>query len=97
MNIQILQCAESEIADAMDYYNNQYPGLGYGFAFEIKESLKRILSFPQAWPLFLGKTRKCHINRFPYGVVYKIQEESIVVFAVMHLKQNPKRWEQRLR
>ena len=33
MKVQILQCAEKEIAEAMDYYNEQYPGLAYDFAF----------------------------------------------------------------
>ena len=96
MNIQILQCAEAEIADAVDYYNSQYSGLGYEFAFEVKESLNRILSFPNAWSLFSGEIRKCHISRFPYGILYEIRGKTIVVFAVMHFKKNPKKWEQRL-
>ncbi len=48
MNVQILQSAESEIAEAMDYYNIQDPGLGYEFAFEVKESINRMISFPSA-------------------------------------------------
>jgi hypothetical protein len=96
MNVQILQSAESEIADAMDYYNLQYPGLGYEFAFEVKESINRILSFPDAWPLFIDNVRKSHVNRFPYGILYEVREKSIIVFAVMHLMQDPAPWEKRL-
>ncbi len=96
MNIKILQCAEAEIAAAMDYYNAQYPGLGYEFAFEVKESIDRILSFPTAWPIFVDSTRKSHIHRFPYGVFYKVHKETIVVFGVMHLMQPPEKWEQRV-
>ena len=41
MNFQILQSAEDEIAQGMDYYNKQYSGLGYEFAVEIKEGLPK--------------------------------------------------------
>ena len=93
MNIQILKCAEIEIAEAMDYYNNQYSGLGYEFAFEVKESINRILSFPNAWPIFVEKTHKCNISRFPYGILYEQRKNIIIVFAVMNLKQDPEKWE----
>jgi hypothetical protein len=40
--------SEHVYKEAMDYYNTQYSGLGYEFAFEIKEGLNRIISFPNA-------------------------------------------------
>ena len=97
MNFQILQSTEAEIAEAMDYYNTQYPGLGYEFAFEVKESMNRIISFPNAWPLFQEEARKCQIDRFPYGIIYEVREDTIIVFALMHLRENPQKWEKRLR
>ena len=97
MNIQILQCAEAEIADAMDYYNAQYSGLGYEFAIEVKKSLNRILSFPSAWSIFSKKIRKSQINRFPYGILYEIREDTIIIFAVLNLKQNPEKWESKIK
>ncbi len=97
MKIKILQSAESEIGDAMDYYNKQYPGLGYEFANEIKKSLYTIKAFPEAWSLFQDKIRKCYVSRFPYAILYEVKNEIIIVFAVMHLKLNPKRWEIRIK
>ena len=96
MIVRIIQSAESEISDAMDYYNRQYSGLGYEFAFEVKESLKRMLLFPKAWPVFQKKVRKCRLNRFPYAILYEVRAKEIVVFAVMHFKQNPIAWKKRL-
>ena len=97
MNFQILQSAEEEIAEGMDYYNEQYSGLGYEFAVEIKEGMNRIKLFPEAWPQFIGKIRISHINRFPYGILYEVRQKSIIVFAVMHLKQSPEKWEDKLK
>jgi hypothetical protein len=96
MNIRILSCAEQELADAVDYYNEQCPGLGYEFAAEIKNTLSRIVSFPNAWPLFSQRTRRCMANRFPYGILYQIRTDHILVTALMHLKRDPEKWQERL-
>ena len=96
MKIRILACAEAEMAEAIDYYNAQYPGLGYEFAVKVKECLSLISSFPQAWPCFSKTTRRCLVNRFPYGILYQHKSKEIIVFAVMHLKCDPDKWEKRI-
>lgn len=97
MKIRILSCAEQELVDAIDYYNEQFPGLGFEFAAEVKSTLFRIVSFPNAWPLFSQRTRRCVTNRFPYGVLYQIRADHILVTAIMHLKRDPKKWQDRLK
>jgi hypothetical protein len=93
MKLRILSCAEAEIAAAMDYYNAQYSGLGYELAAETKECLRRIATFPNAWPSFSDNTRRCLLNRFPYALLYQCRNREIVIFALMHLKQNPQKWQ----
>ncbi len=97
MKIIILAVAEQELAEATVYYNSECPGLGYEFALEAKESLMRISSFPDAWPSFSRTTRRCLVNRFPYGILYRNKEDGIIVYAIMHLKRNPENWSKRLK
>ncbi len=96
MRIEILSCAEKEFVEAVNYYNQQCPGLGYEFAAELKAACNRIISFPNAWPPFSIRARRCIINRFPYGVLYQIRTDSILVVAIMHLKRDPVKWQERL-
>jgi plasmid stabilization system protein ParE len=96
MKVRILSCAEQELAEAVDYYNEQCPGLGFEFAAEVKSTLNRILSFPEAWPPLSSRTRRCLTDRFPYGVLYQVRQDHILVTAVMHLKRDPKRWQDRI-
>lgn len=96
MKIIILAVAEQELAEAIDYYNSECPGLGYEMAFEAKDALRRINYFPNAWPLFTKTTRRCLLNRFPYGILYRKRNDKIIVYAIMHLKLNPIRWVKRL-
>lgn len=97
MRIEILSCAEGEFAEAVQFYNQQCPGLGYEFAAEAKAAFERIASFPTAWPAFSPRTRRCIINRFPYGIPYQIRKDLILIVAIMHLRRDAIRWQERLK
>jgi hypothetical protein len=51
MKIELLSCAAAEFARAVDYPNEQGPGLGYEFAADVIAALLRVAEFPAAWPL----------------------------------------------
>jgi cytochrome P450 len=40
-------------------------------------------------------TRRCLTNRFPFGVIYQIVENEVVVLAVMQLNRRPNYWGER--
>jgi hypothetical protein len=96
MRIKILAVAEQELSEAMDYYNQQCAGLGYEMLLEVKESINRIKSFPEAWPKISDSTRRCLVHRFPYGILYKPKKNEIIVYAIMHLQRDPEKWTNRL-
>jgi plasmid stabilization system protein ParE len=96
MNLTVLSCAEQELVDAVDYYNDQCPGLGYEFAAEIQRGFRRIQDHPDAWPTFSTRSRRYLADRFPYGVVYQLRPDTILITGIMHLRQNPTHWEDRV-
>ena len=81
--------AEVEFDAAIDYYEDREPGLGYDFAVEVHSTLENILSFPKAWPILEDDIRRCQTRRFPYGIIYAVNEDVIFVLAVMHLHRTP--------
>lgn len=95
MKILVLSCAEAELVEAVLYYNDQSPGLGYEFAAEVQRTFERIRHHPTAWPLFSSRSRRCLTDRFPFGVLYQVRGDCILVGAIMHLKRNPQRWQGR--
>ena len=97
MTIRLISCAEEELVGAVTYYNEQRPGLGYEFAAEVQNTLGRISAFPEAWPPLSLQTRRCITNRFPYGVIYQVRKDFILVVALMHLSKDPIHWQERLR
>lgn len=75
MNIRFLEAAEYELGLAVDYYNQKKQGIGTEFLEEIKNTIKRIANFPEAWHLLSKRTRRCQTRRFLYGVIYQIRTD----------------------
>lgn len=97
MRIKFLPPAKTEFMDAIFYYNRQSEGLGYEFAAEVKRTLERIVQYPDAWFKLSKRTRRCRTNRFPYGVIYQVRKEILLIVAVMHLSREPETWKSRLK
>ncbi len=88
--------AEEELNQAIDYYNECQPSLGWDFASEVYTAMQNIVNHPKAWTRLSKNTRRCLINRFPYGVIYQIVENSILIIAVMQLNRKPGYWRERM-
>ena len=97
INIKFLTPAEAEFFDAISYYNIQSEGLGYEFAAEVKRTIGRIIQYPEAWTKLSKRTRRCRTNKFPYGVIYQVKEETLLIVAIMHLSREPQNWKSRLK
>ena len=87
--------AEKELLDAINYYNERSKGLGLEFAKEAYSAIKRIKAFPNAWSKLSKNTRRCLLNRFPYGIVYSIKDNEIIILAIMQLNKKPDYWKNR--
>ncbi len=96
MRIRFLEIAQIELDEAIDYYNYEVPGLGYDFLEEVLSALDRIVLFPEAWHLCSNRTRRCQTRRFPYGIVYQVRENEILVVAVANLHRKPEYWKDRI-
>ena len=96
MTAEFLAPARAELTEAIDYYDSQEPGLGAQFAEEVKRTLERILQYPEAWAPLSKRTRRCRTNRFPYGIIYQMRGDVLLVVALMHLHREPTTWRGRL-
>jgi hypothetical protein len=75
----------SGLNQAIDYYESCQKGLGKAFAKEVYEAIKRILAFPEAWTPLSIHTRRCLTQRFPFGIIYQILPNNILIVAVAQL------------
>ena len=75
MEIRLLEPAQRELDEAVEYYAKQLPGLGEAFLVEVLAALERLRKFPSAWHPLSENMRRCLLKRFPYGVIYHLDEQ----------------------
>ena len=97
MTIRFLDVAQQELDEAINYFNTESPGLGDDFLQETLKALDRIGRHPNAWHPCSSRTRRCLLRRFPYGVIYQVAGEEIIVIAIACLHRQPEYWQERIR
>lgn len=96
MKVEILDTAETELDESIQYYELQQKGLGKRFYFEFKNALSRIVKFPKANQVIISDIRRCLVKTFPYSVIYQIQEDNILIISVTHQHRKPYYWKDRV-
>jgi len=96
VKIEFLEAAQAELDDAFEWYEAQQKNLGVQFINEFEAAIKRISIYPESYVLIDNEIRRCLIKRFPYGILYGIQSDTIVIIAVAHLHRKPNYWKERL-
>jgi hypothetical protein len=96
MIIKFLTEAQIELDETINYYNQEYPGLGDNFLQEVLNSIERIVEFPKAWHQLSKNIRRCQTRRFPYGLIYILVDDEILVLSVSNLHRKPNHWKDRV-
>ncbi|WP_437319543.1 type II toxin-antitoxin system RelE/ParE family toxin [Sorangium sp. So ce385] len=84
--------AESEARDAFLWYEARDPRVADRFEAQVLAALDRIAEAPeQGSEIELG-VRRLILHQFPYGLLYSVEPDRILVLAVMHLRRRPRYW-----
>jgi plasmid stabilization system protein ParE len=90
------ELAGKELLDARDYYDDLVFGLGKKFIVEIERCLSIIKANPLAYPSIRENVRKAVVIKFPFSILYRVDENAIYILAVMHQKRKPRYWAERI-
>lgn len=96
MKVEFLEAAQAELDETFNWYEAQQTGLGMQFLTEFDAAIRRLSGYPKSYALLTSDVRRCLIKRFPYGVLYGIDADTIVIVAVAHLHRKPNYWLERL-
>jgi toxin ParE2 len=88
--------ARAELDAAAEWYEAARAGLGAQFLDEFESGVSKITATPHAWHPLGSRLRRFRLRRFPYGIIYLVATEEIVIIAVAHLHRRPDYWRERL-
>jgi plasmid stabilization system protein ParE len=95
--LEFLDEAIEEAEAAARWYAERSTTAAAAFADEIDTAIAEITRLPLAWPAHDHNTRRFLLRRFPYSVVYRASEGTILIVAVAHGRRRPGYWIERLR
>lgn len=87
--------ARAEFMESIRYYERQQPGLGQRFLDAVTDAVHRIQAHPNMYHVVSGTWRQCGVRRFPFGIIYRVENQRIEIVAVMHLHRQPEYWQHR--
>ena len=84
--------AETDLAEAVGYYERQSLGLGSRLLAEVRAAVQFIEEFPMGAPSIDQQIRGKVLVRFPHTLLYLVGKAEIVILAVAHQNQDPEVW-----
>jgi plasmid stabilization system protein ParE len=84
-----------DIAATFDRYENEQIGLGREFLVELRATYDRVADGPLKYQHLRSGIRRALVRRFPYAVYFAIEDDVIVVLAVLHVSRDPAEWQRR--
>ena len=84
--------AELDLAAARDWYNLRRPGLGDHFLAAATAAAHFIAEHPETYQVLHREVRRAPLRQFPYGLLFRVYANAIIVVAVFHVRRDPKTW-----
>ena len=89
MNLRLHPLAENDLKIALDYYYEISPKLEQRFLSHLDKQFNNILKSPLTYQYETKTSQKVIMNKFPYIILYEQLEDTIIILAIFHTKQNP--------
>ena len=103
MIVSFLEEVIVEVAEAVDWFDNQSFGLGAEFRQEFEQSLESIGNVPESFARFeflrsrrWRNIRRAVMRRFSYVIVFDVRDAEVLIVAVYHARRRPNYWFKRL-
>lgn len=83
--------ADNESAESYLWYENQQTGLGEEFLEEVEAALNVIQNHPLHYQKVYKTYRHIPLRRFPFVLIFEIENNSVIVYSIFHTSRNPKK------
>ena len=84
--------AELDIAQALQWYEQQEFGLGHRLLYAIEAAELVIVANPYLQAVKYKDIRWAHVKKFPFALHYFIEQDVVRVIGCIHFSRDPKIW-----
>lgn len=80
--------AEEDLREARRWYEERRQGLGDELVDALRRAIRSLEDDPERGPFYYREFRRLLTRRFPYKVFYLVERDRVVVFRILHAKQD---------
>jgi plasmid stabilization system protein ParE len=77
------------VKEAKAWYKKQMPGLEKRFGQAVKQAIFELARQPYSYAVRYKNIRIAHPDKFPYNIHFYIEEETVVIIAILFEGRNP--------
>lgn len=93
MNFFLAREAEEELAQAVAFYNSRAStAVAHAFLVEFTRAARLVAANPGLGTPTTRERRLFPLHRFPYSLVYRVDDEGVRIGAVAHHSRRPGYW-----
>ena len=72
----------------MQWYDERRAGLGNELLKAVRSAVRALQENPMRYPEYYRGFRRVLLRRFPYKIFYRIEKQRVLVFRLLHAKQD---------
>jgi len=93
---RFLSPAEEEMTEAALFYESRSGGLGSDFLDDVQQAVDRLSDYPHSGEPIDSGLKRTLLHRFPFSLIYAVEQTGIVIVAVAHYGRVPGYWRSRV-
>lgn len=86
---------ELDVESVFEWYETEELGLGFEFLAQLRVSYERILQHPFGFQDLRSGIRRALTRRFPYAIYFTVENDTVLILAVLHCARDPAEWQRR--
>ena len=95
-NVRFFEEAAAEIEHEREWYRMRSHAAETAFLCELDHAIEVVEEAPHRWSQYLAGTRRYVFPRFPFSLVYFVENDIVVVVALASEARRPGYWRKRL-
>jgi len=88
--------ARTDLLDTFEWYQEQRLGLGFDFKLCIDEVFSKLQKYPSIYKKVYQNIQRAVTQRFPFSVFYIIENNNVIILAILHARRDPEKWKSRI-
>ena len=89
MNIRILASASRDLVEGYQFYEKQAAGIGAYFIDSLFSDIDSLSLSAGVHSVHFDRYHRLLSKRFPFAVYYRIENQTVMVYAVLDCRRNP--------